>query len=444
MTARRWEILRARFERSFGASTNASVARAPGRVNLIGEHTDYNGLPVFPMAIQRDVALFFRERDDDRVRLCNVDERYAPREFAIADDIAPFERGDWGNYVKCAAQALRKRAGIARGIDAAVHGDIPTAAGLSSSSAMVVASALALIAANEIEIDSLELMSLLAEAERYIGTHSGGMDQAISLAGRRGEAVMIEFDPLRLTRVRVPQRWCFVIANTLVRAEKSGAAQSAYNARTIECRAALSALLAHPSARRLWNGCDSAVEPTLADELVGRADRADLTERTTRSRRTELARAPTTYAELLRCVPAAALLDAMHEALSGVLLSRFRHVVSEGRRVAEARAAMSAGDIAELGRLMNASHASLRDDYEVSCRELDRLVECALGAGAHGARLTGAGFGGCIVALCEANRCDELVAALRREIERFASNAPRDAVLVAEPSDGASVIELES
>jgi len=444
MTARRWQILRARFERSFGAPMNARVARAPGRVNLIGEHTDYNGLPVFPMAIQRDVALFFRERDDDRVRLCNVDEQYAPREFAIADDIAPFERGDWGNYVKCAAQALRKRAGIARGIDAVVHGDIPTAAGLSSSSAMVVASALALIAANEIEIERLELMSLLAEAERYIGTHSGGMDQAISLAGRRGEAVMIEFDPLRLTRVRVPSSWCFVIANTLVRAEKSGAAQSAYNTRTNECRAALSAFLAHPSARRLWTECDPPVESTRVDELTRPANRAELTDRTARSRRADLTRAPTSYAELLRRVPAAALLEAAHQALSGVLLARFRYVTSEGRRVAEARAAMSAGDIAELGRLMSASHASLRDDYEVSCRELDRLVERALGAGAHGARLTGAGFGGCIVALCEANRCDDLVAALRSEVESFAANAPRDAVLVAEPSDGASVTRLES
>jgi galactokinase len=422
MTTDRVTGLRARFEREFGApgrtrlpraSGLARLARAPGRVNLIGEHTDYNGLPVFPMAIQRDIAILFRARDDARVRVCNADERYAPREFEIEDMIAPFAGGDWGNYAKCAAQALRRRAGIARGIDAAVHGDIPSAAGLSSSSAMVVATALALMDANRIEIERSELMSLLAEAERYIGTQSGGMDQAISLGGRRGEAVMIEFDPLRLAHVPVPASWRFVIANTLVRAEKSGAAQSSYNERTRECREAWRRFAAHPAALKLPRNGVAGSTP------------------------------PASYPDLVREVPVSAFLEAAGEALSGDLLGRFRHVTTEGKRVAEARDAMLAGDIAEFGRLMNASHASLRDDYEVSCGELDRLVDAALSAGAHGARLTGAGFGGCIVALSDVQREEILFDALRREIERFAAQVPPpDAVMLAEPSDGASVSDL--
>jgi galactokinase len=438
MTRDRIDELQARFERQFGAPSSAHLARAPGRVNLIGEHTDYNGLPVFPMAIQRDIAILFRARDDERVRLCNVDERYAPREFAIAETIALFARGDWGNYVKCAAQALRRRARIARGIDAALHGDIPPAAGLSSSSAMVVASALALLRANEIEIERTELMSLLAEAERYIGTQSGGMDQAISLGGRKGEAVMIEFDPPRLTNVPVPCDWRFVIANTLVRAEKSGAAQIGYNERTRECRAALSELersrAAVEAVRRGRSARNrSGAEGSAPRRAEGLAPRSD-----------EHEARPMTYVDLVRDVSLESLLEIANGSLRDPLRRRFRHVVSEGQRVDEARRAMLSNDIAAFGRSMNDSHASLRDDYEVSCPELDRLVDVARSAGAQGARLTGAGFGGCIVALCEHEEQPSLVAALQREIEQLAKAVPPDVVMLAEPSDGARVEAISS
>jgi len=216
--------------------------RAPGRVNLIGEHTDYNGLPVLPVAIQRSVRIELRARDDRRVRLANADARFEPCEFEIAAEIPPFAPGHWGNYSKAAAQALQRRSGLDCGFDGLVSGDIPAAAGLSSSSALVVASALALVAVNELEIAREDLMVLTAEAERYVGTHSGGMDQAISLGGRAGHAVRIDFDPLRLEPVPIPPDWRFVIANSLVEALKSGGAQAAYNARVRECREALEAL----------------------------------------------------------------------------------------------------------------------------------------------------------------------------------------------------------
>src|SRR5262249_61243693 len=140
---------------------------------------------------------------------------------------------------KAAAQALARRAPIRRGFDALVEGDVPSAAGLSSSSALVVACALALLAANGTEIDPLELMELCARGERYVGTHSGGMDQAICLGGRAAHAALIEFEPLRLRPTPVPSDWRFVIANTLVEAKKSGAAQAGYNARVRECAEAL-------------------------------------------------------------------------------------------------------------------------------------------------------------------------------------------------------------
>jgi galactokinase len=408
----RHEKLRERFVRAFGGSAPTHLARAPGRVNLIGEHTDYNGLPVFPMAIQRNVAIAFRARADERVRVCNVDDRHGEREFTIEDAIPPFERGDWGNYVKAAAQMLRERAGIPDGIDAAVDGDIPAAAGLSSSSALVVASALALMSASRVEIDRLELMALLARAERYVGTQSGGMDQAISLGGRAGDALMIEFEPLRLTPVHVPGSWCFVVANSLVRAEKSGAAQRAYNVRTAECRDALLAFAADDRIRRLLRAAGRA-----EDDVPS-------------------------YAALVRDVATQALLEIANTALSDPLRGRFRHVVTEAARVDAARRAMDASDLAAFGRAMNASHASLRDDYAVSCVELDRLVEAACAAGCAGARLTGAGFGGCIVALCDRDRSAVVVEALRDELAHRTRASTRDAVWIAEPSDGARVEAL--
>src|SRR5262245_19691883 len=138
------------------------VVRAPGRVNLIGEHTDYNDLPVLPMALQRGVTLRVRVRGDARVVLVNADERFGPREFELAADIEPFAQGDWGNYAKAAAQIAVRELGVRRGFEAIVESDLPAAAGLSSSSALVVACGLALLRANAVELGALELAALMA------------------------------------------------------------------------------------------------------------------------------------------------------------------------------------------------------------------------------------------------------------------------------------------
>ena len=381
---------------------DARVVRAPGRVNLIGEHIDYCGLSVFPMALGRSVRVEFSPRSNRAIRLVNRDPGFAPSAFAVSESIPPGPAGDWSNYARAAAQALARRFPDLRGIDALSESDLPIAAGLSSSSALVVAMALALLHANGLTAPSLELMELLAQGERYVGTAGGGMDQAIILGARAGCASRIDFHPLRLTPTAVPADWRFIVAWSLVPAEKSGAARQAYNERTRQC----------DEARRL-----------VATRLGQRQD--------------------ITYPALLAAAPVEELLDAAAPTLSGVLARRFRHVVTEGTRVPQAQAAMAEGrDLAAFGRLLDASHQSLRDDYEVSHPELDRLVELAREAGAVGARLTGAGFGGSIVALCHAGHVPAVTAALR---ERF--YAPRGAasdvarhMFIAEPSAGAEIL----
>lgn len=387
------------FARAFDAREPTHLVRAPGRVNLIGEHTDYCGLPVFPMAIEHGVRILLRARSDARVSLVNADAAYAPREFVIEDETAPFEPGDWGNYAKAAAQILRTRHRITFGFDGAVHGDIPAAAGLSSSSALVVACVLALVQANALALEREELTELAATGERYVGTQSGGMDQAICLGAVGGHASVIEFEPLRLTHVRVPGDWRFVIASSGVEARKSGAAQAAYNARVAECQAALRALAGHRAARE-W---------------------------------------PASFAELTHRVGVDEILAVAGQTLDERLYARMKHVVTERQRVSAAAEAMRRGDSKRFGVLMNASHESLRVDYEVSCAELDALVQFARDSGAAGARLTGAGFGGSAVMLARRDDAAGLVAKLNKNDGKLAHPANARVVV---PSVGASVERL--
>src|SRR5947207_13967082 len=211
------------------------VARAPGRVNLIGEHIDYCGLPVLPMALRQSVRIAFQPRSDRTTRLVNREPRFAPSSFAVSESIPPAPPGEWTNYARAAVGALAQRFPGLQGIDALVESDLPIAAGLSSSSALVVAMALALLHANRTMVAPLELMELLGRGERYVGTAGGGMDQAIILGARAGCASRIDFHPLRLTPTTVPADWQFIVAWSLVHAEKSGAARQAYNERTRQC-----------------------------------------------------------------------------------------------------------------------------------------------------------------------------------------------------------------
>ncbi len=402
--SREMEQAVATYRKAFDGTEPAHVSRAPGRVNLIGEHTDYNGLPVFPMALQHEVSVLFRPRSDDRVRFSNADPEFPPRSFTLAPEIPREETGDWGNYLKAPCQALVRRLGPLKGLDALLTSTLPVASGLSSSSALVIAVARALLHANRIEVPALELAEEMAEAERYTGTQGGGMDQAISLGASDGHASRIEFDPLRLFHTAVPPTWRFIVAHTMNRAEKSGAAQAAYNRRREECGEALG---------RIW-------ESRTTDDTVPRAP---------------------TYSEIISSLPLEELLALAGERLPAPLFQRFRHVVTETERVYEAEDAMGRGDLLTFGLLMDASHESLRSDYEVSSVELDRLVELAQQGGAAGARLTGAGFGGCIVALCDSHHLEGVMAALEEGYyqDRELSGKLEEVLFEAQPAKGATI-----
>ena len=343
---------------------------APGRVNLIGEHIDYHGLPVLPMALRKSIRVRFEPRADRRITA--ESEHYEPRSFEWTERLTPVARGDWENYLRAAAQAVAGKWGVLNGLDAHIESDLPPAAGLSSSSALIVAFTLALLRANHREATFEELMEILPDGEQFVGTRGGGMDHAASLGSRAGCASLIHFAPVSVRHIPVPRDWTFLVAHSGQASEKSGAVRERYN----------------------------------AVRVAGN--------------------------EALREFGFASYADAVAKAdLNGIQQPVFLHVVTEARRVMECVEAMQSDQPERFGKLLLDSHASLRDRLQVSCPALDRLVEAAMASGALGARLTGAGFGGCAVVLCR--RAD-------REKLRDGLQARRPALLFdAEPGPGAAV-----
>jgi len=434
----RYRRLVERFRELFPGSA-VSLARAPGRINLIGEHTDYNGLPVFPFAIHRDLAAAFGPRPDGRVVLHNLDPAYPPREFLLAASVPPYVTGDWGNYPKAAAQGLldhlraQDTAEPARGYNAVIHGDIPPAAGLSSSSAMVVLGALMLLAAWGRSVPGPELAALLARAEHYVGTQGGGMDQAASLLSRSGMALKIDFYPLRVTPAPLPDGFVFVAADSLVKAAKTADALDKYNRRPIECRLAVAVLRA-----RLAERFGRSVQLERLGDLTGPAaglPSPGLLAEVDRA----LHAAPYSVVEIARILGSSPGQTARRfclrrdgsvfpEPADGFKLhARCRHVLEEGRRVEEFLGALQAGNVSLLGGLMDRSHSSCRDLYEISCAELDALTGIAREAGAEGSRLTGAGFGGCAISLVREERlAGFLETVARRYYREYLRSSPSD------------------
>jgi len=342
------------------------VVSAPGRVNLIGEHIDYHGLPVLPIAIRRRIRVAFRTRTDRRIRAVSARE-YGLREFEWTPRLAPTAAGDWENYLRAAAEAVSRRWGAGAGVDAAVVSDLPPAAGLASSSALIVAFTLGLLRANQRRASFEELMEILPEGEHFVGTRGGGMDHAASLASREGCASLIEFEPLAVRPIPVPEDWRFLVAHSLRTAEKSGAARAEYNARRAAGTAALKRL-GFVSYRAAME------EPNAAEKLPPGPER-----------------------------------------------DSFLHVTSEALRVRAAVRAIEQDDAGSFGRLLTESHASLRDRLRVSSPALDTLVKTALESGALGARLTGAGLGSCAVVFCKHS---DLAAVRTGLIDRYYSGHP--------------------
>jgi galactokinase len=389
------------FTRVFGRPAPDFAVSVPGRVNLIGEHIDYAGLSVLPMAVQRRISLWVRARDDEVVCIVNGDPRYGRVDFVAGTEIPPFPTGHWGNYVKAAVQHLARRYGCVCGFDAFVASDLPAAMGLSSSSALVVGVALSALTAAGREVSALELASELAEAERYVGTRGGGMDQAICLVARSGHASRIDFGPLADTPTPVPAEWRFIVASSLASAEKSGRVQREYNDRRKDVEHAVRTVAA--AVGMAGAPLEAVLSQCATDEVLAHG---------------------------------ACLLD-------GTARPRFRHVVREAARVHGAERALRESDPLAFGGLMLASHASLRDDFEVSTEALDAIVRIASDAGAFGARLTGAGFGGCAVMLASAATEQRVREALAADFYAPRGVAdPASHLFVAEPSAGATVRRL--
>lgn len=347
----------------------SAVARAPGRVNLIGEHTDYNDGFMMPCAIGYYTEAMVRARDDDRIVLAN------PRD---AKGIL---------YAEGVILELRKSGVRVGGVEIEAGGDLPVGAGLSSSASFEVAIALGALGIAGAKIDRLALAKLCQRAENeHVGIRSGIMDQYTVLFGKRDRAVLIDSESLKHRYVEIPHAASIVICNTMV---KHQLAAGEYNKRREECEAAVRAL-------RRWHPNLKSLRHVTLEELLGH--RAELDD---------------------------------------VIFRRARHVVSENARVLDAAAALEHRDVARFGRLMNASHESLRDDYEVSSAELDTMVEIArLCEGVYGARMTGGGFGGCTVNLVAASSVD----AFREDVVReyHAATGITAEIYDGTPVDGAS------
>ncbi len=433
-----------------GADARIFAARAPGRVNLIGEHTDYSSLPVLPVAIDRATIIVAAANMSGELFVRNADPAWPARTFRIERHIPPFETGDWANYVKAAVQGLidhfaARGASVSqfRGGAAIVDGRVPVAAGLSSSAALTIAAALSFMALNSLTLPPLEAAQMAARSEWYVGTRAGGMDQAASLLGRRDHALFIEFDPLRVRPVKMPPEAAIVVADSLEVADKSGRVRSEYNRRVVECSLAARILghaLGFDNARILGDIVRSA----------GRIDAASLERTLAENSPAELATDLNDAARILGGDRETLARDLLGEGPHRIILdarplkvpARARHVLGESERVLRAVDALEAGRLDELGLLMNASHASLATDFECSTARLDALVEAARRGGALGARLTGAGFGGSIVALCRADDAARVIAQIDRDYYAKLDRQTQHARAVLHAGPGADVIEL--
>ena len=377
MTNPREQVLET-FRKRYNAEPTLLV-RAPGRVNLIGEHTDYNDGFVLPLAIDRAVWIALRAREDSRVEIHSV-EFNKTRSF----NLDGFGKGEgWLEYLKGTAWALKGAGYDLEGWEGVSSSDVPRGSGLSSSAALELATARAFAAVSDLSWDALMMAKLAQKAENdWVGVSCGIMDQLASAAGREGHAILIDCRSLEIESVPLPEDTAVVVLNT---AEQRGLVDSAYNKRREQCE----------EAARTFG-----VE-ALRDVSVERfGEKADKLE--------EVAR------------------------------KRARHVISENARTLQAVEVMRRGDAAALGKLMNESHISLRDDFEVSSDALDAMVECAWKAGCYGARMTGAGFGGCAVALV----AQESVDAFTQEVAPcYKEKTGREAeIYLCRATEGAAVV----
>lgn len=335
---------------------SSRLFRAPGRVNLIGEHTDYNDGFVMPVAINFSTWISLHPRAGRKLEIHS--ENFDETVLFDLDDPNPAPRGHWSDYAIGVAIMLERAGHRLRGSHLSIRGEVPIGSGLSSSAALEVATAFALTANSDLTITKIELARLCRQAENdFVGARVGIMDQFVSVFGERDKALLLDCRSLEFKLLPVPSEVQLVVCNTMVKHEL---ASSAYNERRSQCEEGvrqLSALL--PNVRALRDVSSSQLEEHARE-------------------------------------------------LAPIIYRRCRHIVTENERVLAASEALEQTDLRHFGQLMNESHQSLRYDYEVSCAELDLMVELARGVGGvYGARMTGGGFGGCTVNLVSRENVEE-------------------------------------
>jgi galactokinase len=382
---------RNRVRRAFGEVYRGAEPRlfsAPGRVNLIGEHTDYNDGFVLPMAIDREVVVAAKANDTRSVRVHSLNINQTA-EFDL-DNPGPKLRGLWIDYVEGMAQSLIQSGKALAGADMLLLSDVPSGAGLSSSAALEISTGLALIEISNAGLDKVELALAGQRAEHvYVGTMCGIMDQLVAACAEEGHALLVDCRSLEMTQIPIDTTETVIaICDTGVKHEL---ASSEYNTRRMECERGVEILKSVlPEIRALR---DVSVE--------------------------EFERHKGLLPEPVR--------------------SRCRHVVTENARTLAAAAALNRSDFEELGRLMRASHESLRVDYEVSCAELDVMVEIASAVrGVYGARMTGGGFGGSTVNLVRKDAVKEFQAEVFAGYNKRTGKLPT--IYISEPGAGAREI----
>jgi galactokinase len=355
--------------------------RAPGRVNLIGEHTDYNDGFVLPMAIDRAVWIALRSREDGHVFVRSLEEK-EPADFSLAD--IQHERGHWSEYVRGMAVMLQREGYELAGWEGVLTSDVPVGSGLSSSAALEMGVGCAFAAVSGFEFDGVEMALLGQKTENeWVGANTGIMDQMISANGREGYALLIDCRDLSTQPYPLPPGTAVLIMDTMTRHSHT---DSGYNDRRASCEKAAA--------------------------FFG--------------------------ASHLRDVTIEQLEAAMSE-LDDVTYRRARHVITENARVRDAVQALDHGDAVMFGKLMNASHASLRDDFEVTNDALNVMSRLAQDQpGCYGARMTGGGFGGCAVALVESDKAGALAATVAQAYEQQTGLKPQ--IYICEATAGAHTV----
>jgi galactokinase len=366
------------------------LCRAPGRVNLIGEHTDYNDGFVMPAAIEFYTYVAASSRDDRKIAVAS--ENFGESVEFDLDTLREGSTRHWSDYVRGVAAMLDAEGGVS-GANLLVHGEVPVGAGLSSSAAIEVATAYALLTVSRREMDRVRIARLCQKAEHdYAGTKCGIMDQYIACFGQEGRALLLDCRSLQHELLPLPDGVRVVICNSMV---KHALVAGEYNARRADCAAGVE---------------------YLARQIPGVKSLRDVS-----------------FEQFER----------FGTGLPPVIFRRCRHVITEIARTAEAAAALRTQDVKRFGKLMGESHRSLRDDYEVSCRELDLLVELANSIpGVYGCRMTGGGFGGCTVNFIDDEAVADFEQSIKREYATKTGLVPE--VFVTAAAEGAGTISTEA